>query len=643
MSETRPLLLSSPRDSFDGLHLQYSNGSSASSGFGFIKSGFAKSGSPESNKDLHLGDEYGSNQAPPETNGKPLSEVNGKPAVKRLYGIGDTCKYSTNDQDRRVWISADNPDKSCGHEHRTLVLCFDGTGDQFDDDNSNIVELLAMLRKDDNSRQLVYYQAGLGTYTDPLLKSPIVSAVSMTLDQMLAWNLASHVKDGYAFLMQNYTRGDKICIFGFSRGAYTARALAGMLQKVGLLPVCNHQQLPFAWDMYKREDKQGLDLSHDFKKTYCRTVSVDFLGVWDTVASVGLFPRYLPFIHENTGVRHLRHGIALDERRVKFLPQFCADAKPEDGERSHKLLSKKHPEREGSLLKTYESLINRKHGEESDVKEVWFAGVHCDVGGGAVANYTPYKLSRIPLRWMIRECFECNTGIVFDARMLQKAGLPVYRGFAGMPTLAPLYKWIPAPPSVPIPVVRKTFLQTLAAAICYPFALAWGWIFAKKEASLPPPPPQEDPYEYDLEELPADYEYRRDLEDSKTNANDEYDKKALWAFLDWTPQRVKKQKAIINKLEDGDSYKWLWNRGSGRKIPKTETAMDKDGNPTLLVHRSVKMRLEALDDYAPRVRPMIDVARHKENDPNGPKMKEPRRMTHAEWNVEKPKFWKWVE
>ncbi len=50
--------------------------------------------------------------------------------------------------------------------------------------------------------------------------------------------------------------------------------------QVGLLPVCNHQQLPFAWDMYKREDKQGLDLSHDFKKTYCRSVSVDFLGVW---------------------------------------------------------------------------------------------------------------------------------------------------------------------------------------------------------------------------------------------------------------------------------------------------------------------------------------------------------------------------
>ncbi|KAJ3554112.1 hypothetical protein NM688_g3270 [Phlebia brevispora] len=216
-----------------------------------------------------------------------VSPIPDTPALKESpKGNGNAVKVHdcgvsmSNEQDKRVWISADNRDRWCGERHRTLVLCFDGTGDQFDDDNSNIVQLLAMLRKDDNAQQLVYYQAGLGTYTDPMLKTPIASVVSMTLDQMIAWNLGSHVKDGYAFLMQNYTRGDKICIFGFSRGAYTARALAGMLQKVGLLPTCNHQQLPFAYEMYKREDKQGLDMSHAFKKTYSRAVTVDFLGVW---------------------------------------------------------------------------------------------------------------------------------------------------------------------------------------------------------------------------------------------------------------------------------------------------------------------------------------------------------------------------
>ncbi|CAL1705633.1 unnamed protein product, partial [Somion occarium] len=200
----------------------------------------------------------------------------------------------------KLWIPSEHSKRS-----RTLVLCFDGTGDQFDSDNFNVVQLVSILKKDDISKQLVYYQPGIGTYADPILKAPVFEAVSKALDAMLATNLSSHIKAGYSFLMQNYTLGDKICIFGFSRGAYTARALAGMLQKVGLLSPHNHQQIPFAYDMYKREDLEGLELSETFKRTFCRDVAVDFLGVWDTVASVGAIPRYLPFISENNGTRYL--------------------------------------------------------------------------------------------------------------------------------------------------------------------------------------------------------------------------------------------------------------------------------------------------------------------------------------------------
>ncbi|EKM57155.1 uncharacterized protein PHACADRAFT_61026, partial [Phanerochaete carnosa HHB-10118-sp] len=99
------------------------------------------------------------------------------------------------------------------HANRTLVLCFDGTGDHFDSDNSNVVQLAAILRKDDTKQQLVYYQ----------VRSPPAA----TLDDMFATSLSTHII-GMPF---NYTDGDKICMFGFSRGAYTARALAGMLQK----------------------------------------------------------------------------------------------------------------------------------------------------------------------------------------------------------------------------------------------------------------------------------------------------------------------------------------------------------------------------------------------------------------------------
>ncbi|THG93336.1 hypothetical protein EW026_g7872 [Hermanssonia centrifuga] len=522
-----------------------------------------------------------------------------------------------------------------------------------------------MLRKDDNSRQLVYYQAGLGTYTDPLIKTPVASKVSMVLDQMLAWNLDSHVKDGYTFLMENYTHGDKICIFGFSRGAYTARALAGMLQKVGLLPVCNHQQVPFAYEMYKREDIKGLELCHDFKETYARTVTVEFLGVWDTVASVGLVPRYLPFVHENTGVRYLRHALALDERRVKFIPQFCANTEPKleskaehagsetqltsNGQQTMKRDAQNHgrpkPVHQESTTRSFENSINRQNGIKPDVQEVWFAGVHCDVGGGAVDNDIVHKLARIPLRWMIRACFDCNTGIMFEACKLQKAGLPVYVGDTGKPVLAPTYQWQPSPPVTPSlirPKRTQSMLPLVIAALCSPFVLIgtlWRAVFGTKteETQLPP----RDAHQCNLEAISDYYEYNQDMEDIQMPLNDQLEKKALWIFLDWFPQRVKKFKAIQKKTDDWKSYKWVLNRGKGRKIPRSETKPDANGDPQWLVHRTVKMRLDVSleEPYVPQARPNIPITLKGSN---GEHLEDPRRMTHEEWNVEDPQHWKWV-
>ncbi|KAK7695136.1 hypothetical protein QCA50_002326 [Cerrena zonata] len=162
---------------------------------------------------------------------------------------------------------------------RTLVLCFDGTGDQFDADNSNVVLFFSMLKKDDRREQLVYYQAGIGTYTTPQIATPFMAKLSKTFDEMVAWNLDHHVMGGYEFLMQNYEAGDKICLFGFSRGAYTARALAGMVHKVGLLPVCNHQQVPFAYKMFTRTDETGWAQSTAFKKAFSMDVDIEFVGV----------------------------------------------------------------------------------------------------------------------------------------------------------------------------------------------------------------------------------------------------------------------------------------------------------------------------------------------------------------------------
>ncbi|KAF6741733.1 hypothetical protein DFP72DRAFT_941790 [Ephemerocybe angulata] len=133
---------------------------------------------------------------------------------------------------------------------------------------------------------------------------------------------------------QNYSHGDKICLFGFSRGAYTARRLCrlsfgSLVIQVGLLPRDNHAQMPFAFKLYKREDQAGLNLCAGFKRTYCHRVTVEFVGVWDTVASVGaLMGRTLPFTNSNSSIRTFRHALALDEHRARYRPNMWHRAPP---------------------------------------------------------------------------------------------------------------------------------------------------------------------------------------------------------------------------------------------------------------------------------------------------------------------------
>ncbi|KDN34067.1 hypothetical protein RSAG8_12855, partial [Rhizoctonia solani AG-8 WAC10335] len=134
---------------------------------------------------------------------------------------------------------------------RTLVLCFDGTSNHFSDKNTNVVKLVELLKKDDPSKQMVYYQTGVGTYSSPGLTTSIGLAIASKLDEAVAWYLYQHVIDGYRYLMETYRIGDRIALFGFSRGAFTARALAGMLHCVGLLPRHNAEHIPFAYEIYK--------------------------------------------------------------------------------------------------------------------------------------------------------------------------------------------------------------------------------------------------------------------------------------------------------------------------------------------------------------------------------------------------------
>lgn len=300
-------------------------------------------------------------------------------------------------------------------EGRRLICCFDGTGNEFNEINSNVVELFRTLTKDKPSEQLVYYQTGIGTYTSPLIGTPIASRVASLADSAVAWYLPEHVKDGYTFLMQNYHPGDRIYLFGFSRGAYTARALAGMLHKVGLLPQFNNEQVPFAYKIFARTDKAGWDLSNKFKQTFtAHEVRIEFVGVWDTVSSVGIIPRQLPFTSSNFVVKTFRQALSLDERRCKFLPNTWNTPTAREAALGFQPQGKIVENEEGCGFEPPEE-------ETTDVLEVWFTGTHADVGGGMTAEQV--RLSRISLAWMIKQCKITNSGILFDDEAIKGLGI----------------------------------------------------------------------------------------------------------------------------------------------------------------------------------------------------------------------------
>jgi uncharacterized protein (DUF2235 family) len=247
---------------------------------------------------------------------------------------------------------------------RNLVLCLDGTSNRYSKANTNVVKLFGTLLRD-APEQLAYYQTGIGTNTPPGIYDRVVRRVVETLDKAFAILLDDHVLAAYDYLCQTWEPGDRIFIFGFSRGAYTARVVAAMVHKVGLLSRGNDELLPFAWDMFAHQRDPAL--WQGFRATFGREVPVDFLGVWDTVSSVGwaYSPQHYPFTMNNPCVRVLRHALALDERRAYF-PQNEWTHEPPAWQ---------------------------------DVQQVWFAGVHSDVGGGYPEAES--GLAKITLRWML--------------------------------------------------------------------------------------------------------------------------------------------------------------------------------------------------------------------------------------------------
>lgn len=272
---------------------------------------------------------------------------------------------------------------------KNIVICCDGTGNEYTAyNNTNVVHVFENLVR--YGTQIAFYDPGVGTFD--ALGRTVGRSLGTLLGKGFGWGLQENIEDPYRYLMDRYHPGDearepdRVFIFGFSRGAFTARALAGMLFKVGLLQKGSRNLVPYASKIYngrvriephdseattKRKEEANAEneaAAQGFKETYCHACRPYFIGVWDTVASLGYFFGKRFFDAElHPGVRYGYHAISIDEKRRKF-PVSLWD----------------------------ESRIDR---ETQTVRQVWFAGVHSDVGG----SYREKGLSNVALRWMLQQ------------------------------------------------------------------------------------------------------------------------------------------------------------------------------------------------------------------------------------------------
>jgi uncharacterized protein (DUF2235 family) len=293
---------------------------------------------------------------------------------------------------------------------RNIVVCCDGTNNQFGPENTSVVRLVQVLDRDP-AAQILYYDPGVGTLPQPGVLTRVGKTVSRWRDLAFATGLRGKVEDAYTHLMDFWEAGDRVFLFGFSRGAYTARVLAGLLYALGLLPRGNHHLVPYVMKLFgavrdrgskvgdsPEEDNKDSDdqawtywrLCEEFRTTFARPVPgcpddrrfrVHFLGVWDTVSSVGWVwdPVTFPYTARNPGIDIARHAVSIDERRWFFR----------------------------------QNLLKQAPGQ--DLQELWFPGVHADVGGGYPER--DGGLWWTPFEWMLGEAE--RAGLRVDPKRLE--------------------------------------------------------------------------------------------------------------------------------------------------------------------------------------------------------------------------------
>jgi uncharacterized protein (DUF2235 family) len=259
---------------------------------------------------------------------------------------------------------------------KRIIFCADGTWDRAQND-TNVYKLFKALPT--TSDQAPYYDDGVGS--DGTLIEKLGGGA-------FGAGLFQKIKDGYAKIAQVYDAGDDIFIFGFSRGAFTARSLAGMIAVCGLptTPTFDPNLVNAAFNAYRQRDpSQRNTLLAGLSQFNLFDAKLKMVGVWDTVGSLGVpalagqvDPLIDGFLDTNLhpDVLNAYQALAIDERRREFPPTLWTPPSPPLA---------------GQTL-----------------EQVWFCGVHCDVGGG----YPETGLSDITLSWMMGKAR--NLGLQID-------------------------------------------------------------------------------------------------------------------------------------------------------------------------------------------------------------------------------------
>jgi hypothetical protein len=307
---------------------------------------------------------------------------------------------------------------------KNIVLCSDGTGNSdIKDRGTNVFKLYEAIdiqnRKYNAAAtpQIAFYDDGVGTQKFLPIK---------LLGGAFGWGFTQNIKDLYKNLVVSFEEGDKIFLFGFSRGAYTVRALSGLIHHCGVLqsdrlptPMALRTAIDECWDYFRNISFRS-QLAQAPRYAALHT-PIHFIGVWDTVGAVGLpdelkkplfalYPMEFRNGKPTPNIIHARHALSIDDERRSFTPVLW-------------------DERDYITDRCFDV------GQEPTLRQVWFPGVHCNVGGG----YPKQGISLIALDWMMHEAkqyglqfidsdLKCITGHIdaHDTLYDSRSGLSVY-------------------------------------------------------------------------------------------------------------------------------------------------------------------------------------------------------------------------